>query len=258
MRPLLFLLLLTVCVHGHAQDRYLALWGGGVIGGINLPTFDAFRGSYDTENAGQLSSGLSGFGTTLGWQAGATVMISPHVGVSLGYMENTATASATLTDGSSRHFRHKLYTPVNGGFPILAGPLEIQPRLGFCQADMSSWTEYPDGTVSYGNERLLNGQYRTYGLFAGLDLAARIKLGEKLHLAVGASWCGVSGSEYSEHNTARGVDTEPFYPYYIPTDYGLWLDLNDANDLTSYDTDAYVKLKGSWYQAFVNLIIDLK
>lgn len=258
MRTATTLLLFACCLTCRAQDAYLSLWGGAVAGRINLPSFEEFRTSYNKVNANSLDSELGGFGMTLGWQAGATVMLTPHLGLSLGWLKHTTKTSGTLDDGSTRHFKHEFYTPINGGVVILAGPLEIHPRLGFCQANLRSWTEYADGTASYGNERLLNGMFRTYGLFAGIDLAARIDLSEKLHLAVGASWCGVSGSDYSEPNIARGVDTEPVYPGSIPTDWEQWLELSAANELTGYDVKDYVMLKGSWYHAFLNLVIDLK
>ena len=123
---------------------------------------------------------------------------------------------------------------------------------------MRTWTEYEDGTMSFGNERALNGTYRTFGLFAGLDLIVRIKLSDSMQLGLGAGWCGVSGSEFIEPNTARRVDTEPAYPISIPTDWERWLYLRDVNDLPSYDVDEYVEFKGSWYYAFANLMVDLK
>lgn len=241
-----------------AQDAYLTLWGGAVAGRVDLPSFEEFRTSFNIVNEGFAEDELSSFGLSKGWQAGATLMFTEHIGFSLGYMKQVTEAEASFSDGSSRHMRHKLYTPINGGIYVLAGPIEIHPRLGFCQAKMHSYTEYHDGTISYGNERLLNGEFRTFGLFAGLDLGARIRLGDAISICLGGSWFGVSGSDYSEPNTARSVDIEPFYPSSIPTDWERWLELSDANDLTSYDVNEVVKLKGSWYGAYVNLSIDLK
>jgi hypothetical protein len=259
MRTAIALLLACLLAHaGRAQDEYLTIWGGAVASRLNLPSFDEFRTSFNLVNEGFSEDELSSFGLSWGWQAGGIVMLTEHIGISLCYMKQQAGTEATFTDGSARHLRHELYTPINGGVYVLAGPIGIHPRLGFCHAELHSWTEYSDGTMSYSNERLLNGEFRTFGLFAGLDLGARIKLGEAFSLAIGGTWFGVSGSDYSEPNIARSVDIEPFYPSSLPTDWDLWLDLSEANELTEYDVNDYVMLKGSWYGAYLNLMLDLK
>lgn len=253
-----YLLLPFLATAAGAQDTHLHLWGGPLAGAMNMSSFDAFGSSFNTVNQRDLTEDLGGLGFAVGGQLGATVMLTEHIGMSLSYQQHRSSASASFADGSSRHFRHDLYTPINGGFIIRAWHIDIHPRLGYCQANLRSWTEYADGTVSYGNERLLNGTFRTTGLFAGMDLGGRISLGEKMDLCVGAAWYGVSGSEFIEPNTARAVDHETVYPISIPTDWQRWLDLRAANDLTSYDTDDVVRLKGSWYYAYVNLMVRLK
>lgn len=241
-----------------AQDAYVNLWGGGLAGGISLPSFGEFRTSFDRVNAGFATGKFEDLSMTRGWQVGLSVMLNEHLGVSLSYMTHRSSTTVSFTDGSSRTMQHDLYTPLTGGIHIIAGPVVIHPRFGYCTAQMRSWTEYPDGTVSYGNERLLNGMFRTYGLFAGSDLGLRIKFSEAFGMVIGGGWYAVSGSDYDEPNTARIMDTEPVYPISIPTQWDRWLELRDANDLTSYDVNDVVKLKGSWYHLYVNLSIDLK
>lgn len=259
MRSINALLFLLVAAHVAAQDDgYFTLWGGPQAGAVKMPTFDEFATSFNTVNQADLSSELGSFGIARGFQVGGTYMLTKGIGFSLSYQQLRSNASARFTDGSSREFQLDVFTPINGGILFRVKRFDIQPRLGFCEAYMRTWTEYEDGTVSFGNERALNGTYRTFGLFAGLDLAMRIKLSNSMQLGVGAGWCGVSGSEFIEPNTARRVDTEPVYPISIPTDWERWLALRAVNDLPSYDVDEYVDFKGSWYYAFVNLMVDLK
>lgn len=259
MRTINAFILLLAAAHVNAQeDGYFTLWGGPQAGVVKMPTFDEFATSFNLVNQADLSSELGSFGIARGFQVGATYMLTKGIGFSLSYQQLRSNASASLKDGSAREFQLDVFTPINGGFLFRVKRFDIQPRLGFCEAYMRTWTEYDDGTVSFGNERALNGTYRTFGLFAGIDLAVRIKLSESMQLSAGAGWCGVSGSEFIEPNTARRVDTEPAYPISIPTDWERWLQLRDVNDLPSYDVDDYVELKGSWYFAFVNLTVDLK
>jgi len=260
MRTILALLSLLIVTCGRAQDDdgYFTLWAGPQIGVLNMPDFDTFAESFNRVNKNELASELEGFGITYGFQVGATYMLSKSIGFHLSYRHHRTSVSADFTDGSTRRFQHDLFTPLNGGLLVRIKRIDIQPRLGFCEAYIRSSTEYADGTVSFGTERRLNGVYRTFGLFAGLDISGRITLSDRMQLGIGAGWCAVSGSDYTEPNVSRTVDTETVYPIGLPTDWQRWLDVVAANELPSYDTDAYVHLKGSWYYAFVNLMVDLK
>lgn len=241
---------------GMAQEGSFELFGGVVAGRVNLKSFDAFVSSYNEANNVQLDDELGDLGLSTGWQAGFAIHLTRSIGLSLSYMKQNAACSAALDDGSMRHFKHTFYTPLNLGVPITVGVVEIQPRLGFSQAHFQSWTEYEDGTISFGKERLLNGNYRTYGLFGGIDLAVRIPLGRIFRLAVGGSFQGVSGADYTDPNWARSLDVQTFHPDYLPTDYALWLDLAAQNDLPSYDVEDAVKFKGTYYYGFASLVID--
>ncbi|MBK6830779.1 MAG: hypothetical protein IPG92_08595 [Flavobacteriales bacterium] len=152
-------------------------------------------------------------------------MLTKGIGFSLSYQQLRSNASASFTDGSTREFQLDVFTPINGGFLFRVKRFDIQPRLGFCEAYMRTWTEYEDGTVSFGNERALNGTYRTFGLFAGLDLAMRIKLSETMQLE---RRCGLVrreriGVHRTEHRAARGYRTRipDLHPYRLGALAGL-------------------------------------
>lgn len=256
MRWSLLIASLILAARGLAQEGSFELFGGAVAGRVNLKSFDAFVTSYNEANRSQLDDELDDLGLSTGWQAGVAVHLTDAIGLSFSFMKQNATCSAALDDGTLRHFKHTFYTPLNLGIPITVGVVEIQPRLGFSQAHFRSWTEYEDGTISFGKERLLNGNYRTYGLFGGIDLAVRIPLGKVFRLAVGGSFQGVSGSDYTDPNWARALDVQTFHPDYLPTDYALWLDLAAQNELPSYDVEEAVKFKGTYYYGFASLVIN--
>lgn len=255
-KGILFAIILLISLQLKAQRGSLEAFGGGILGSTAIGSFKDFANSYNDYLGSTVEKELPGLGFGTGYQYGLLYKMDKNVnvGFSLSYLTLYSRAAAQLDDGSSRIFRHKYYTPLNGGVFFRNNFLELHLHLGFSQAELESVSKYPDGFKSYGKERTLNGVYKTFGLFAGAELSFKIPITEKLVVRTGASFNGVSGSDYNDPNWFRDVDLNGIYTDYLPTDYGQFMELAAQNNLTEYDfATKVVKLKGIYYYAFINL-----
>jgi len=256
MKKIVSLFILSLFAIGlQAQESNLEAFGGALIGSTNIGSFKDFAKSYNEYIGSSVEKELPGLGFGVGYQYGLIYKIDRDVnlGFSLSYLTLYSRAAADLDDGSKRIFRHKYYTPLNGGVFFRSNYLELHLRLGFSQAELESVSEYPDGFQSYGKERTLNGVYKTFGLFAGADASFRVPITKKLSVRAGGAFYGVSGSDYNDPNWYRDVDLNGIYTDYLPVAYGEYMELAAQNNLTLYDTENVVKLKGIYYYAFINL-----
>ncbi|HEY6162988.1 MAG TPA: hypothetical protein VI112_17285 [Bacteroidia bacterium] len=226
------------------------LYGGPLYGNYSNKYFNQFAESYNNYNAGSgVKTPLKPWGSALGYDIGAAFYLVKGVGFSLGFLGYSAHSVAEFNDGGKRHFKNSVFSPFIFGIPIHFWRISIHPKMGLANCVIDSYYEYPDGTISYGKDKLLNGVYKTFDFCGEITFSVDVITLEHLKLEVGVSAFGMPGKveTYDDGDWGRNLDING-YPEGLPLDYGAW-----NSDPFSYDVTAYVHPRSKIYYAFVNL-----
>ena len=247
MKKIIFALLLfpSLCF-----SQGFVLYGGPLYGNYSNKYFNQFVDSYNNYSSGSgLTRSLSPWGSAIGYDVGASFYLIKNLGFSFGFTGFSATSVAEFNDGSKRHFKNSVFSPLIFGIPMRIWRFNIHPKMGFAKCLLESYYEYPDGTISYGKDKLLNGVYTTFDFCGEITLSFDILDLDHLKLEAGVSAFGMPGKveTYQDWDWGRSLDVNG-YPDGLPLDYAAW-----NSDPFSYDVTAYVHPRAKFYYAFVNL-----
>lgn len=248
------LLVLGLYVPAHAQIAF-EFYGGPSFGTFKSKSFNTFASSYNTANT---SSGLTKemkplrFGS--GYQFGAAIWLRGEVGLSTDVHHVSARTSAEFADGTKRLIHYYETVPVD--FGVVFGKIDhfkFRLHAGLANEGIESGTEYPDGTVSYGKDRALNGVMRAFGFYGGLDFSAKIRLTDFAALELGLSFDGVAGKNelFNDWNWGKSLDLS-MPPTGLPLDVNAFF-ADRAAGTIDYPIDGYVNASNHMFQVFANL-----
>ena len=247
----LILLLFFVPLFCKAQ---LIIYGGPLYGFYGNKSFNQFATSYNTylttNNVG-ISKELKPFNTARGYNFGVGAFITEGLGFSFGFVHFASSTKAEFTDGSSRHFTNTINTPLTFGMMFKGGPVTFHPKFGFAKALIESYYEYPDGTISYGKDKILNGVFTTWDFFGELNLSIDLISTDFLLVDIGASAYGMPSKRntYTDWNWGKSLNYTGTYPTGLPIDYVEWSNAGLGN----YDVEKYVHPKSHFYYVFANV-----
>ncbi|HPD65504.1 MAG TPA: hypothetical protein P5050_08060 [Bacteroidia bacterium] len=179
---LLFLISISNIRQSIAQD---------IFGGVNLNlltgytsagSFKKFIDSYNSILESDLKNKLNRTAFVSGYVVG--VEVNALLYGAINYMKLKGDFSATLNDGSKRVF--KLEQSI-WNVPIGFGRYESDGAyfsaglgIGISNMIMSTFTKYVDGTVSMGNEKILNGTYNTSTFFLSPEVQIGVSAGNSV------------------------------------------------------------------------------
>lgn len=134
-----------------------------IIGTLNSKDWKEFANSYEKVYSSSLTKSNLDLGLTFGYSLGIDLGFSP---VYFGFKRNYSISKAYATfETGTRHFDLKsTYWYIPFGYSYLGGNNEnIQVistfSFGLLKDKLYSYSEYWDGTKSYGSENILNGVY---------------------------------------------------------------------------------------------------
>ncbi|MBU0486932.1 MAG: hypothetical protein KKA07_09080 [Bacteroidetes bacterium] len=215
-------------------------------GFVNSPDFRTFANSYNQVMVDDISKKLGGFSPSFGWTINADFRISSlFTGMRLNRIGG-GKAIVEYKNTSKRHFlfHQNLFVAETGvGFGEGGSLVAITAGLVVGTDYIESYFEYPDGTISYGKDKLLNGVYQDshFGYLVCLHLG--IPIGETISAYCNAEYLfgGAGGSSKSTlddaHNDKK-MDGAFSWAEGLPLDYEEYL-LNDPN--FEYDVEKYVR-----------------
>ena len=261
MRPPIYLFALYfLCGSALAQDEapsyednygvYFAYLGGT----LSNKSFEQFAASYTDYQAstGTVIKGMSGFGYASGYQLGVKIFF-----VSLNYLNIQATGTCEFSNGK-RHFRNSMFTPLNIGFPLslLKNRFSFHPKIGVANSRIEAYFEYPDGTISYGNETLMSGIFHTpiFSYYFGLDVAYKQKITPSHYLELGFSLNAMTGKKsfYQDFSHGRVYSIDANYNDQLPLDVAAYFNTNSYDYLIS--GKGYVNAANRAVQIYVSYI----
>lgn len=223
------------------KSSKISFYGGGAAGFLIHSSFGNFVDSYNLYNGSSgvniLEDELKNFGTAYGYRYGIRMVLPVGIGFSFNYERMYSHTSVGIKTNYRRHFKHITNTPTLG-FVFQKENLRFQYNIGFCTPIIECSYEYPDGTISTGKERLLNGIYKGFSACMNFELAFRKSLGNHLHAEAGAQLTLFGMGTYTESNWERSLVYASnygfIYPTALPTDYASyasvpWDQYNEEN-----------------------------
>ncbi|MCK6638884.1 MAG: hypothetical protein L6Q81_02275 [Bacteroidia bacterium] len=261
-------LLLSITVHAIKPKRFLAggddikasklsIYGGGATSLMIHGSFGDFVDSYNSYNGSSgvniLEEDLKNFRFAYGYRYGVRLILPMGVGFSFNYERLYSHTSVGIKTDNRRHFRHITNTPTMG-FILDKPKFRFQYNIGFCLPIIESYYEYPDGTISTGKERLLNGVYKGVSACMNFEIAYKKTLSDHLQLEAGAQLNMFAMGEYIESNWERSlvyVSNYGFvYPTALPTDYAAY----SSTSWDKYNEENTVKAKAIMPGVFIQLV----
>jgi len=206
------------------QDAYIGL-SYQYIGGFSTGnSFGKFVDSYNAAFEGQLKNKLNNIGIVNGYSLSLEGMFGFYTAVNMIHLSGSS--YATFTEGIKRYF--KLEQNI-WNFPIGFGMFESNSAyvsggigIGFNSMVMTSYAEYLDGTQSMGNERILNGSYKSFAILWAPEFQFGKSFGNfaaGISLAYHFNTFSIGNSDYFNLDRNRMSS--------IPEDYQSYL--NDPN-----------------------------
>ncbi|MCX6352482.1 MAG: hypothetical protein NTX03_11575 [Bacteroidetes bacterium] len=215
-----FLLTIMFAKEATSQQAVVHLFGGAGYVYTNNKTFVAFKkvyaAAFDSIKAQDWHTTTAPYYFNIGFSMG----ITHFIGLSIEYYQTFHKETFSLNMPEGKEFRHietSYTTPFNFALWIASKKNDnlVNIRFGLVNAALRTYFEYPDGTISYGKEKILNGVYTANGLFAGIDY--NIKLYQyKTHAMFlvaginGYSTLGPFGLEDRSVNLFTGSSTKEF------------------------------------------------
>ena len=231
------------------KKRYMAevdlcLGGGAAV--LRWPTFQAFLDSYHSLNKADLRSAA-----TLPLATVQSVGVRTAGCIELRYERLSGSSTADFTAGLQRRFELRQHAFVIGIEPVFRGQhLFIGPTLGLGAGEtrIATSVQYPDGTVSWGRERRLNGSYSVVSLSAAAGLRTGYQWPRVL-LALRAEWVPTGKATVSLDDKLPGDTANS-----LPVDYAGFVAVPPTGvnarvyesvmpDLTSYRVSLQVGLR---------------
>ena len=257
MKRIFCTILIIVITNCLSAQSIIDVYGGFNFGAFKNKSFNEFADSYNAYvgSTNSLVSEFKPLRTASGFNIGIAGYVYAvdglAVGISYNFMKLHAKSTAELTYGK-RHIEQLVSCPFNFGFPIKYGMIVFHPKLGVTNSDFAVYMEYADGTISYGGEKQLNGQYSSFGFIGDISLEVDLAPEDSpIALNVGFSvTMGGGFSESTEWNWARSF-TSDYYPMGLPLDYESWQTTADSGDYTAY-TNGYADGRFVSYNFFIN------
>jgi hypothetical protein len=245
---------------GSESAGTFSFYAGGTTSLMIHRSFGKFVDSYNDYNGKSgidiLEDDLKNFRLAYGYRMGARAMLPMGIGFAVNYEQLFSHTSVGIKTGYKRHFRHITRTPTLG-FVFEKEKLRMQFNIGFCFPVIESSYEYPDGTISTGKERNLNGIYQGFSACGNIEVAYKIGLGTHLSLEAGAQLTMYSMGYYEEGNWDRSnyyISNYGFvYPLRLPTDYASYA----STSWDRYDDSKAVKSSAIMPGLFVQLAYTL-
>ncbi len=202
--PLCFTLLLCCCLQKSIAQEQVGLYAFAsatlpipieiaVLGSDNTP-FERFRNSYNQYNRTNLISGMPPFVPQFSLNGGIAGYLN-WIYLELGYHSYIGETSAEFTNRNKQVLRitsNDFGANIGFGYSnkYLAGYLIGGMRFGVGNpTKLESYTLYPDGLKSYGNENLLNGYYTESKAFGGALVGLRVMAGApRIKVGFMADW----------------------------------------------------------------------
>lgn len=261
-------LLLSLTVHASKPKKFfpggddlkaskLSFYGGGAASMMIHSSFGDFVKSYNAYNGSSgvniLEEDLKNFRFAYGYRYGVRLVLPMGIGFSFNYERLYSHTSVGIKTDNRRHFRHITNTPTMG-FIFDKSKFRFQYNIGFCLPIIESSYEYPDGTISTGKERLLNGIYKGFSACMNFELAYKKPLGDHLQFEAGAQLTMFGMGEYTESNWERSIvyvsNYGYVYPTALPTDYASY----SSTSWDQYNEENIVKANAIMPGVFIQLV----
>jgi hypothetical protein len=174
--------------------------------------------------------------------AGVQYWLTNRVGFQLASRYSRHGYTVRFKSGEKRDLDLRVRTPLEFGL-LLGNPnkLSFLAGFGFGTSRMVSIFSYPDGTQSLNYDSNINGVFSANGFSWRLE--AYLKLYKNLQLV--AALAGVSGSEYTDKNSIRGIDSRlgAYETVFFPKDYSLYQSTATSGASYDYPFDQSAKLR---------------
>jgi len=210
-------------------------------------TFDRFREAYGEAEAPRLQGSIDNFETAFIPRFG--IKIGPPEGISLmfyGSWASTDTQARFGTDErrefhySSRTYGMEFKFGLRGALPV-APPIELTVGGYTGSAKLTSGYRYNEDTLSFGLDKVLNGQFRVPHFAATVGIGSGVNIGSRYRLFAQANWIKSFTSGGGTNDGGRlGIKDRThengFAPSYTNVDPTVYLP--SARD-ELYDPDVY-------------------
>lgn len=214
-----------------AQDLYIGFSVNYMFGFSKSTSFGKFVDSYNKVFEADLTHKLNNIGSVYGYSFSFEGAISMFYG-GLNIMHLNGKSYATFTNGLKRYFsleNSAWIIPIGfGNFVNNGGYFFGALGIGMSNMVMSSYARYADGTISMGNERVLNGAYKSSAIL----LAPEIQFGKSfgrvaagLNIAYHFNTFSLGNSDYFNLDRDRMSSIPEDYENYLKNpNFGIVFD----------------------------------
>lgn len=252
--------ILAVCSFRFFSQVSFDLSFGPQYGYLFHKSYNTFRASYNDYHKSELTDPLGALTHNLGGSVLLRCYLNEKISLHVGYQQMRSRTSSRFTTGAGRVFLHRYGTPIYGGVGF-SGKRRNSFELSamFANLEMATYYRYPDKSISYGGEKLLNGTFTTFQAMLSAAYTLRFKKGTSPWSLRAEFQFPLAPPdiifEYTDSHWARDLSITPVYMSSIPTDYALFL-----KDPINYPVDntMYVSNRIKYLSVSVQYTIKLK
>jgi len=257
MKRLFIISVFVISIGSHINGQAISFAGGASFISPKYLTFQYFIDSYNLYHKEYLQSKLNYLPTSVGEYLNASFH-GNHLTVDLGYQAFNMSSNAIFINGDSRNFDFRVRTMdllMGGGFSKKNLGIWAFGGLYFGLMKMDSYYKYNDGTVSFGLDKFLNGQFSngmsgyTLGIKSSIPVYKYISILLKVE-KVTAFRGSLRYNALEDRNTSRQA-----LGAYIPTDFYHYKDIITSNSYLPEEYQTRTDLEGFKYT--IGLQIDI-